>query len=59
MRLQTMTVGLTYRRSKALRVLTDYEFRNVEAPHLSGNAVSNKILDKVNVLLAVPVYYSF
>lgn len=58
-RFQTMTVGLTYRHNKALRLLADYEFRDVEAPRLSGNAVPNKILDKVNDLVAVRVYYSF
>ena len=41
------------------RLLADYQFRDVEAPGLPGDAVANQILDDVDNLVAVRLWASF
>lgn len=58
-RFQTLTLGLTYRHNKHVRVLADYLFRDIEAPGLSGNTIPNQILDDVDDLFAVRLWAKF
>jgi len=58
-RFDTVTLGLTYRLNKNVRILADYEFRDVEAPGLTDSAVPNQILDDVDDLVAVKVWAKF
>lgn len=58
-RFDTLTLGLTYRFNKHVRVLADYQFRDFEAPGLPETAVPNQILAEVDDLLAFRVWASF
>jgi len=58
-RFDTLTLGLTYRFNKHVRVLADYQFRDFEAPGLPETAVPNQILADVDDLLAFRVWASF
>ncbi|MFB1489747.1 MULTISPECIES: porin [unclassified Thiocapsa] len=58
-RFDTLTLGLTYRFNKQVRVLADYQFRDFEAPGLPGSAVPNQNLADVDDLLAFRVWASF
>jgi len=58
-RFETMTLGLTYRHDKHVRVLADYEFRQVEAPGLSGGATPNRILSEVDDVFGIKIWASF
>lgn len=58
-RFDTLTLGLTYRFNKQVRVLADYQFRTFEAPELPGSAVPNQNLADVDDLLAFRVWASF
>ncbi len=58
-RFETFTLGITYRHNKQVRVLTDYEFRQVEAPGLSDSATPNRILSKVDDVFGVKVWVKF
>ena len=58
-RFETVTLGVTYRLDKQVRVLADYEFRRVEAPGLSGNATPNRILSEVDDLFGVKIRIRF
>ena len=58
-RFETVTLGATYRFTKKLRVLADYQFRDVEAPGLPSSSTPNKILDNVDDLFAVRGWWVF
>ncbi|MEA3277618.1 MAG: porin [Pseudomonadota bacterium] len=58
-RFETLTLGMTYRFNKQVRVLADYQFRDVKAPGLSRGAVPNQILDDVDDLLGVRLWAKF
>ncbi|HSO84553.1 porin [Thiocapsa sp.] len=58
-RFDTLTLGLTYRFNKQVRVLADYQFRDFEAPGLPDSAVPNQNLADVDDLLALRVWASF
>jgi hypothetical protein len=58
-RFETFTLGTTYRFNKHVRVLADYEFRDVNAPGLPGNAMPNQILSEVDDLFGVRVWAKF
>ncbi len=58
-RFETVTLGITYRFNEHFRLLADYQFRDVEAPGLPGDAVANQILDDVDNLVAVRLWASF
>jgi hypothetical protein len=58
-RFETLTLGLTYRFNKHLRVLADYQFRDFEAPRLANGTTPNQILDKVDDLWGVRVWARF
>ncbi len=58
-RFETFTLGITYRHNKQVRVLTDYEFRQVEAPGLSDSATPNRILSKVDDVFGVKIWVRF
>jgi hypothetical protein len=58
-RFQTLTLGATYRHNKHLRILADYQFRDVEAPGLAGSALPNQLLNDVDDLLAVRLWAKY
>ncbi len=58
-RFDTLTLGVTYRINKHLRLLADYQFRNAEAPGLTGSSVPNQILDDFDDLAAVRLWAMF
>jgi hypothetical protein len=58
-RFETVTLGTTYRFNKHVRVLADYEFRDVTAPSLPGSATPNLILSEVDNLFGVRVWAKF
>lgn len=58
-RFETLTVGVTYRLNKHLRILADYEFRDIEAPGLDADAVPNRILDNLDDRLGIQLWARF
>jgi len=42
-----------------VRVLADYEFRQVDAPGLPGGVAPSRILDEVDDVFGVEVWVSF
>jgi hypothetical protein len=58
-RFETLTLGATYRFNKNYRLLVNYQFRDVEAPGLPGDAVPNRILDDVDDVFSVRFLASF
>jgi hypothetical protein len=56
---ETLTLGLTYRLNKHVRVLADYQFRDAQAPGLPDNDVANRNLDEFDNLLALRVWVSY
>jgi len=58
-RFDTLTLGLTYRFNKQVRLLADYQFRDFEAPGLDGSAIPNQILDDTDDLFALRLWASF
>jgi len=55
-RFETITLGVTYRPHKKVRILTDYAFRQAEAPGLSGSATPNRILSELDDVFAVKIW---
>ena len=58
-RFDTLTLGLTWRVHKQVRVMVDYQFRDVDAPRLASNDLPNQILEEVDDLLAARVWITF
>ncbi|MCB2263956.1 MAG: OprO/OprP family phosphate-selective porin [Candidatus Thiosymbion ectosymbiont of Robbea hypermnestra] len=58
-RFETFTLGLTYRHNKHVRLLADYEFREAEAPGLSGDAIPNRIMSRVDDVFGVKLWAGF
>ena len=58
-RFETFTLGLTYRHNKHVRMLADYEFREAEAPGLSGDATPNQILSQVDDVFGIKLWVGF
>ncbi len=58
-RFDTLTLGTTYRFSPRVRVLADYQFRDVDAPHLTGASLPNRILADVDDRFAVRLWAKF
>ncbi|WP_089726545.1 porin [Candidatus Thiosymbion oneisti] len=58
-RFETFTLGITYRPTKQVRVLADYEFRQVDAPGLPGAAVPSRILSEVDDVFGAKVWVRF
>lgn len=58
-RFETLTLGLTYRLNKLVRILADYQLRDFEAPGLPGDAIPNQILADVDDVLAIRLWARF
>ncbi len=58
-RFDTLTLGLTYRFNKQVRLMADYQFRDFEAPGLDGSDIPNQILDDTEDLFAVRLWATF
>jgi len=55
----TWTLGVQYFINKKTRALVNYEFRDAEAPELSGSAVPNQVLDNLDNRVGVQVLAIF
>lgn len=56
---ETVTLGASYRFNKHYRLLANYQFRDIEAPRLPDNTVTNQILDDVDDLFSLRFLASF
>lgn len=58
-RFETLTLGAQYFFNENTKALVTYEFRDAEAPRLSGDAVANQVLDSVDDRIALQLLITF
>lgn len=56
---ETTTIGLSWKALKQLRLMLNYEIRDIEAPNLPGGAAPNRILNETDNRVALQALYYF